>query len=54
MTNRLIREKYKLNLEIQKLNQVRFGTKSLGYLGSKVWNSLDQCQPPKFSHLVCQ
>ena len=40
MTNRLIREKYKLILEIQKSNQVRFGTKSLGYLGSKVWNSL--------------
>ena len=40
MPNRTIREKYKLNLEIPKSNQVRFGTKSLRYLGPKVWNSL--------------
>ena len=40
MTNRLTGEKYKLNLEIPKSNQVRFGTKSLRYLGPKVWNSL--------------
>ena len=40
MTNRPTREKYKLNLEIPKSNQVRFGTKSLRYLGPKVWNSL--------------
>ena len=39
-TNRLTREKYKLNLEIPKSNQVRFGTKTLSYLDSKVWNSL--------------
>ena len=36
MTNRPTREKYKLNLEIPKSNQVRFGTKSLRYLGPKV------------------
>ena len=34
------REIYKLNLEIPKSNQVRFGTRSLRYLGPKVWNSL--------------
>ena len=36
MTNRPTREKYKLNLEIPKSNQVRFGTKSLRYLGPNV------------------
>ena len=36
MTNCLTREKYKLNPEIPKSNQVRFGTKSLRYLGPKV------------------
>ena len=36
LTNRPIREKYKLNLEIPEINQVRFGTKSLRYLGP--WN----------------
>ena len=40
MTNRPTREKYKLNLEIPKSNQGRFGTKSLRYLRPKVWNSL--------------
>ena len=40
MINRPAREKYKLNLEITKSNQVRFGTKSLIYLGPKVLNSL--------------
>ena len=29
MTNRPTREKYKLNLEIPKSNEVRFGTKSV-------------------------
>ena len=33
------REKYKLNLEIPKSNQVRSGKKGLRYLGQKVWNS---------------
>ena len=40
MTSRPTREKYKLNLEIPKQNQVRFGTKSLRYLRPKVWNFL--------------
>ena len=47
MTNRLTREEYKLDLEIPKSNEVRFGTKSLRrtwpFLGSNKkleWNSL--------------
>ena len=40
MTSRPTREKYELNLEILKSNQVIFGTKSLKYLGPEVWNSL--------------
>ena len=40
MTNRPTPEKYKLNLEIPKSTQVRFGTKILRYLDPKVWNSL--------------
>ena len=38
--NRSVREKYKLNLQITKVNQVRFGTKSLRGLGPKIWNTL--------------
>ena len=38
-TNRPTREKYKLNLEISKSNQLRFTTKRLRYLDSKIWNS---------------
>ena len=40
VTNRSTREKYKLNLEIPKSNQVRFETKCLRYLAPKFWNSL--------------
>ena len=40
MTNRPTRQKCKLNLEITKSNQVRFGTKNLRYLGPKVSSSL--------------
>ena len=40
MANGLTRENCKLNMEIPKSNQVRFGTKSLRYLGPKVRNSL--------------
>ena len=40
MTNRPTGEKYKLNLEIPKSNQVRFGTKSLRYIGPNVWKPL--------------
>ena len=39
-SNRLVREKYKLNLQITKINQVRFGTKSLRGLGPKIWSTL--------------
>ena len=39
-TERLTREKYKLNLEIPKLNQTTFGTKSLRSYGPKIWNAL--------------
>ena len=38
--NRPTREKCKLNLESLKSNQVRFGIRSLRYLGPRVWNSL--------------
>ena len=40
MANRSTREKYKLNLEIPNLNQVRSGTKSLRNLRPNIWNSL--------------
>ena len=40
MANRSTREKYKLNLEIPNLNQVRSGTKGLRNLRPNVWNSL--------------
>ena len=40
MTNRATQEKCKLNLEILKSNQGRFGTKNLRYLSPRVWNSL--------------
>ena len=39
-SNRPVREKYKLNLQIPKINQVRFGIKSLRSLGPKIWNTL--------------
>ena len=39
-TDRLTRGKYKLNLEIPKLIQATFGTKSLKSYGLKIWNAL--------------
>ena len=42
-SNRPVREKYRLNLNVPKTNQVKFGTKSLRNLAPKIWNSL----PPK-------
>ena len=36
-TDRLTREKYKLNLEIPKPNQATFGTRSLRSYGRKIW-----------------
>ena len=40
ITNCPTKEKYKVNLETPKSNQVRFGTKSLRYLVRKIWNTL--------------
>ena len=39
-TERLTREKCKLNLEIPKPNQVTFGTRSLSSYSPKIWNAL--------------
>ena len=39
-TKRVIRNQYKLNLEVPIINQVTFGAKSIRYLGPKIWNSL--------------
>ena len=39
-TDKLTREKYKLNLEIPKPNQVTFGTRSLKSYDLKIWNAL--------------
>ena len=39
-TNSAVRNQYKLNLEVPIINQVTFGTKSIRYLGPKIWNSL--------------
>ena len=38
-TNRPVREKYKLNLDIPSYNQVTFGRKALTLFGPKRWNS---------------
>ena len=39
-SNRNVRNKYKLNLNISVVNQVNYGTKSLRDFGPKIWNSL--------------
>ena len=39
-SNRPVREKYRLNLNVPKTNHVKFGTKSLRNLAPKIWNSL--------------
>ena len=38
--NRVVRERYKLNLNIPRTNQVTFGTNSLKSYGPKIWNAL--------------
>ena len=38
--NRTVREKYNLNLNIPRTNQVTFGTNSLKPYGPKIWNAL--------------
>ena len=40
INNREVRDKYKLNLDIPKWNQITFGYKSLKVLGPKIWNNL--------------
>ena len=40
LNGREARDKYKLNLDIPKLNQKTFGYKSLKVLGPKIWNNL--------------
>ena len=39
-TNRTVRNQYKLNLSVPKVNQVSYGEKSLRFYGHKIWNSL--------------
>ena len=39
-TNRSVREKYRLNLNIRNYNQVAFGKKNLRIFGLKIWNTL--------------
>ena len=39
-TNRPVRQKYKLNLDILSYNQVTFGCKALTFFDPKSWNSL--------------
>ena len=39
-TNRTVRNHYKLNLNVPKVNQVSYGEKSLRCYGHKIWNSL--------------
>ena len=39
-TNRNVRQKYRLNLNIPNYNQVTFGKKSLRIFGPKIWNRL--------------
>ena len=38
--NRVTRDRYKLNLNIPRRNQVTFDTKSLKFYGPKIWNAL--------------
>ena len=38
--NRVVREKFKLNLYIPRKNQVTFGNNSLKIYGPKIWNAL--------------
>ena len=38
--NRVVRNRYKINLNIPRTNQVTFGTNSLKSDGPKIWNAL--------------
>ena len=39
-TKTAVCEKYKINLEIPRVNQASFGTKSLRFYGPRIWDSL--------------
>ena len=39
-TKRAVPERYKMNLEIPRVNQASFGTESLRFYGPIIWNSL--------------
>ena len=39
-TKRAVRERYKINLEIPRVNEASLGTKSLIFHGPKIWDSL--------------
>ena len=38
--NRVSRDRYKMNLNIPRRNHVTFGTKSLKFYGTIIWNAL--------------
>ena len=40
VTNRIVRNQYRLDLDIRRVNQVSFGNKSIRSFGPKIWNSL--------------
>ena len=40
VTNRTVRSQCRLNLDIPKVNQVSFSSKSIKSFGPKIWNSL--------------
>ena len=40
MTDRRVRNQYRLNVDIHKVNQVSFGNKSTRSFGLKIWNYL--------------
>ena len=39
-TKRTVRDQYKLNLSVPKVNQVSYGEKNLRFYWPKIWNSL--------------
>ena len=51
-TKTAVRERYKINLEIARVNQASFGTKSLRFYGPKIWDSLPYHIKPA-ENLLC-
>ena len=43
VANTMVRSRYRLNIDVPKVNQVSFGSKSIRSFGPKNWNSL----PPR-------